>query len=251
MADRVYPPVIAVARTVFVGLGLTFDITGEEHVPRHGGAIMAINHVGLLDFTFAGLAAHPSKRFVRFMAKEAIFEHWAAGPLMRGMHHISVDRSAGASSYAAALRALKDGEVIGVFPEATVSPSWELLPFKNGVVRMAAATGVPILPTVLWGSQRVLTHGHRRKANLERIPISIDVGTPLEVGRRDDPAVALAQLRDQMEQMLHAAQERYPVKPKPGEHPWWLPARLGGSAPTPAEGEAMVAHRREGRPSAS
>ena len=109
MADRVYPPVIAVARTVFVGLGLTFDITGEDHVPRHGGAIMAINHVSLLDFTFAGLGAHRSKRFVRFMAKEAIFDHWAAGPLMRGMHHISVDRSAGASSYAAALRALKDG----------------------------------------------------------------------------------------------------------------------------------------------
>ncbi len=251
MADLVYPPVIAAARTVFVGLGLTFDLTGEDHVPRQGAAIMAINHIGLLDFTFAGLAARRSRRYVRFMAKQAVFDHWAAGPLMRGMHHISVDRAAGASSYAAALRALKDGEVIGVFPEATISPSWELLPFKNGAVRMAAATGAPILPTVLWGSQRVLTHGHRRKANLERIPISIDVGEPIEVGRREDPETALTHLRDRMEQMLHEAQERYPVKPRPGEHPWWLPARLGGSAPTPAEGEAMVANRRHGRPAAT
>ena len=95
MADRVYPPVIAAARAAFVGLGLQFSITGAENVPREGGAVMAINHTGWLDFTFAGLAAHPAGRLVRFMAKESIFEAPVAGPLMRGMKHIPVDREAG------------------------------------------------------------------------------------------------------------------------------------------------------------
>ena len=63
---------------------------------------MAINHTGYLDFTFAGLAAVPAKRLVRFMAKDEIFGHPVAGPLMRGMHHIPVDREAGAASLAAA-----------------------------------------------------------------------------------------------------------------------------------------------------
>ncbi len=58
----VYPPVIALGRTFFRYLGLRFDLQGTENVPASGGAVMAINHVGYLDFTFAGLAALPSKR---------------------------------------------------------------------------------------------------------------------------------------------------------------------------------------------
>ena len=64
----------------------------SEHVPRTGGAVMAINHVGYLDFTFAGLAAQPAGRLVRFMAKKEVFDHRVSGPLMRGMKHIPVDR---------------------------------------------------------------------------------------------------------------------------------------------------------------
>ncbi len=120
-------------RAAFFGLGLNFSLTGTEHVPREGGAVLAINHTGWLDFTFAGLAAHPSGRLVRFMAKESIFANPVAGPLMRGMKHIPVDREAGAAAYRAAVTALRQGELIGVFPETTISRSFELLPFKSGV----------------------------------------------------------------------------------------------------------------------
>ena len=70
MADRVYPPVIATARAVFATLGLRFLESGTENVPTSGGAVLAANHVSYLDFIFAGLAALPSHRLVRFMAKE-------------------------------------------------------------------------------------------------------------------------------------------------------------------------------------
>ncbi|MGZ4616845.1 MAG: lysophospholipid acyltransferase family protein [Actinomycetes bacterium] len=162
MAELVYPPVIATARVLFAALGLRFTRTGTEHVPRSGGAVMAINHTGFLDFTFAGYGTLPARRLVRFMAKDEIFHHRFAGPLMRGMKHIPVDREAGAGSFAAAVEALRRGEIVGVFPEATMSPSWELLPFKQGAVRMAIDAAVPVLPTIIWGSQRVYTYSHRK-----------------------------------------------------------------------------------------
>jgi len=251
VADLVYPPVIGAARATFLGLGLTFAMTGRENVPRSGGAVMAINHTGYLDFTFAGLAARRSRRLVRFMAKDAVFRHRVAGPLMRGMHHIAVDRESGAAAYDEALRALRDGEIVGVFPETTMSPSFELLPFKQGAARMAIEAGVPILPTVIWGSQRVLTYGHRRRAAPHRILVTVDVG-PALVAEPDEGVAALTRrLRTTMEQMLTDAQDRYPVRPRDDADRWWLPARLGGSAPTAEEGLEIVRakeRRRRGAP---
>lgn len=116
MSDYVYPPVVAAALTAFKALGLKLRVEGGEHVPTAGSAVMASNHVSHLDFIFVGLGARQSRRYVRFMAKEPIFAHRVAGPLMRGMHHISVDREAGMQSFRDALAALKAGEVVGLFP---------------------------------------------------------------------------------------------------------------------------------------
>ncbi len=126
MADVVYPPIIAIVKTLWKYLGLQFTFYGEAHVPKKGSAILAMNHVGYLDFALAGTAVLPSGRLVRFMAKKEIFDNPIAGPLMRGMKHISVDRKNGGPSFIAALRALKAGEIVGVFPEATISQSFEL-----------------------------------------------------------------------------------------------------------------------------
>ena len=102
--DLVYPPVVVFIKSFWKYLKLKFDFAGVENIPTNGGAILAINHVGYLDFALAGTAVLPVKRYVRFMAKQEIFAHWLAGPLMRGMHHISVDRSAGSASFVAAMR---------------------------------------------------------------------------------------------------------------------------------------------------
>ena len=91
MAEVVYPPVIIALKTFWKYLGLKFTFEGDEHVPRKGGAILAMNHIGYLDFALIGTAALPSGRLVRFMAKKEIFDNKLAGPLMRGMHHICVD----------------------------------------------------------------------------------------------------------------------------------------------------------------
>lgn len=235
--DPVYVPVIGFAKRLFAMQGLRFTITGSEHIPTRGGAVLAINHIGYMDFTYAGLACLPSHRRVRFMAKEAVFRHKVSGPLMRGMKHIAVDRAAGSASIRDALRALKGGELIGVFPEATISRSFEIKEFKTGAVRMAAAAGVPIIPIVIWGSQRVWTKGHPKRLGRTNTPISVTVGEPMTVGKTDDPDEATQRLRERMIEMLHAAQVAY--EPLTGDDRKFLPVRLGGTAPTLEEATAL------------
>jgi 1-acyl-sn-glycerol-3-phosphate acyltransferase len=235
MRDLVYPPVIAFAKTAFKVLDLKIELTGTQHVPRTGGALIALNHISYVDFILGGYGALPSKRLVRFMAKEVLFRNRYSGPLMRGMHHIPVDRDAGAASYQQALEYLTAGEVVGVFPEATISRSFELKEFKSGTVRMAAEAGVPVIPMVLWGTQRMFTKDHPRDFTRHR-PISITVGAPITVTRDDDAGEATAHLRSTMAGMLDQTIRAYPEQPAGA---WWLPAAYGGSAPTPAEAERL------------
>ncbi|MEO6700381.1 MAG: lysophospholipid acyltransferase family protein [Jatrophihabitantaceae bacterium] len=243
--EPVYTPVLAVARTLFAVQGLRFTITGAANVPRAGGAVMVINHTGYFDFAYAGLAARPSGRLVRFMAKDEVFRHSISGPLMRGMHHIPVDRDAGAASFRAAIKALRDGEVVGVFPEATISRSFELKEFKTGAIRMAVSAGVPLLPTVIWGSQRVWTKDHPKRLGRTRIPIVLSVGEPIMAGRRDDVEQVSADLRARMTDLLHSAQAGYPALTGPDLA--FLPARLGGTAPTPERAAELDAEEAAAR----
>jgi 1-acyl-sn-glycerol-3-phosphate acyltransferase len=158
---------------------------------------------------------------------------------MRGMKHIPVDRRDGRGSFNRAVQSLKDGEIVGVFPEATISRSFELKDFKAGAVRMAAEAGVPLLPAIIWGSQRVWTKDHPKRLGRTRTPISVHVGPAMHVARGDDYAEATVALRAQMEQMLHVAQKEYPDEPSGPDDSWWQPARLGGTAPTPDEAHRL------------
>jgi 1-acyl-sn-glycerol-3-phosphate acyltransferase len=237
--EPVYTPVIGFARLLFAAQGLKMTLSGLEHVPRTGGAVMAVNHTGYFDFTYAGLAGVEAGRLVRFMAKKSIWSNPVARPLMTGMHHIPVDREAGQESFDLALRALRSGEIVGVFPEATISRSFEVKAFKSGTVRLAQEAGVPVLPTTIWGSQRVWTKGHPRRMGRHHIPLLITVGAPIVVGADEDPNEATERIRAAMVAQLQADQERYPAWPDAERH--LLPARLGGTAPTLEEADAMDA----------
>jgi 1-acyl-sn-glycerol-3-phosphate acyltransferase len=239
MSEIVYPPVIAAAKVLFRALDIRFRVDGAAHIPTSGGAVLASNHVGYLDFIFCGWGAHQSGRLVRFMAKKSVFDHRISGPLMRGMHHIPVDRDAGLASYRQALAALKDGEVVGVFPEATISRSFTIKDMKTGAARMAAAASVPIIPMALWGSQRLWTKGRPRTLTRRHVPISIAIGEPLEPTARDKGEVVMAELRRRMASLLDTVQREYPDKPAGPDDRWWLPAHLGGTAPTPEEAAAV------------
>jgi len=230
VADLVYPPVVVAIRLFWKYLGLRFDFQGVHHIPRDGGAILSINHVGYLDFALTGTAALPTGRYVRFMAKKEVFDNKLAGPLMRGMHHICVDRSSGSASFVAALRALRAGEIVGIFPEGTISVSFEIKELKSGAVRLAMAAGVPVIPTIVWGSQRIWTKKVKRNLRREKFPVTVAFGEPLYFDKQSNVEASESVLRETMIAMLYEVQQKYPDSHQ-GQR--WAPLRLGGSAPAP------------------
>ena len=232
--DITYPPVILTARMMFGALDLKFDTSGGQHIPRQGGAVLASNHVSYLDFIFCGLAAQKSKRLVRFMAKKSTFDNKVSGPIMRSLHHIPVDRAAGSEAFSAALDSLRSGEVVGVFPEATISESFQLKDFKTGAVRLAAEAGVPVIPMITFGGQRLWTKGHPRQMK-RGVTVALFVGEPMPVAPDADMEAATAELHSRMEVLYERMIQRYPDAPSPDEKAWWWPANHGGGAPTLAE----------------
>lgn len=242
-AEPVYWPVVGLGRTMFAAQGLDFHVQGAENIPDEGPAVILMNHTSYLDYTYAGFAALPKRRLVRFMCKASVFDHKVAGPLMRAMGHIPVDRQAGAASFRAALAALKDGELVGVFPEATISLSFEPKAFKSGAVRMAQMTGAPVIIVAMWGAQRVWTKGYKKRLGRTNTPIYISVSEPIHIERKANTDEASAQLQERMTQMVHALQAEYPPIPDAERH--LVPARLGGAAPTRAEADAIDAARPE------
>jgi 1-acyl-sn-glycerol-3-phosphate acyltransferase len=231
MAELVYTPVIHLFQLVWKGLDIKFQFEGQENLPKKGGAIIASNHVSYLDFAFIGTGALHTKRFIRFMAKKGAFDNKIAGPLLRGMKHISVDRDNGNASFVTALKALRDGEVVGIFPEATISQSFEIKGMKSGAVRLAIGAQVPIIPTVIWGSQRIWTKGVSRDFRRKSVPIHIAYGKPIYLAKDADIERAEIDLKKEMVSMLYKLQESYPDS-HVGER--WAPQRLGGTAPAPA-----------------
>ena len=240
--DPVYRTVIGIARTVFAFEGLKFSVKGEQNIPASGGAVIAINHTGYMDFTYAGLPARTPKRYIRFMAKKEVFDNKYGGPIMRALKHIPVDREQGGESYRTAVEYLKRGELVGVYPEATISRSFELKAFKSGAARMALEANAPIIPTVIWGAQRVWTKGHPKRLGRSNYKIMVGVAEPLEpIGDAD---ALTAKLHKVMSEKLLELQDAY------GEHPqgeFWVPARLGGSAPTLEEANRLDAQEKAER----
>ena len=245
--ELVYPPVVAFARTVFTIMGWRPQTSGLEHIPEQGCAVIAANHVGYLDFAFIGYGALPKRRLVRFMAKQEVFDHPISGPLMRGMHHLPVDRFGGAlAAIDTAVSALRAGEVVGLFPEGTISRSFVPARAKTGAVRIAMQAQAPLIPCAVWGSQRLLTKG--RRPNWQRnVPITISYGAPVEYDATDTPTTVTTELMRRITALVDHAASTYPDQPAGDDDRWWVPAHLGGGAPSAAAAAAAADRERQER----
>lgn len=209
--------------------GTTLTFVGLENIPASGGAVVAINHTSYIDFLPAGLATRQRRRRIRYMLKAEMQDVRLVDFLIRRTRCIPVDRKAGAAAYAEAVGKLRDGELVGVYPEATISRSFELKDFKSGAARMALEADVPILPMIIWGAHRMWTKDHPKQLGRNKIPITVAVGKALPP--TGTPAELDQRLRQSMTTTLHQVQQRYPHPPGA----FWVPRRLGGAAPTPAE----------------
>jgi len=235
MAEPVYRTLEILARMIVKASGSPITFTGEENIPDHGGAVIAINHTSYVDWLPAALAVYRRGRRMRYMIKAEMQRVKMVNFLIKHTKTIPVDRGAGAGAYNVAVQRLREGELVGVYPEATISRSFELKEFKTGAARMAVDAEVPIVPLIVWGAQRIWTKDHPRQLGRKRIPVTVQVGAPLRAA--SDIPETNAALREAMTTLLDEVQQRYP-------HPagaYWVPRRLGGSAPTLSEAAQLDA----------
>jgi 1-acyl-sn-glycerol-3-phosphate acyltransferase len=221
------------AKALVMATGTKIAYQNLENIPRTGGAVVAINHTSYVDWLPAALAVHYRGRRIRYMIKAEMQKVKVVNFLIKHTKTIPVNRGAGSEAYTEAVRLLQAGEMVGLMPEATISRSFELKDFKTGAARMALEAGVPMVPLIVWGAQRIWTKDHPRNVGHEKIPVIVAAGQSLSPD--DDVEHLDAALRDEMTSLLHRVQEEYP-------HPkgaYWVPQRLGGGAPTVAEAKIV------------
>jgi|ERR1700761_6863064 len=226
LAEILVPSVVAAQ-----GTKITFQ--GLENIPARGGALLALNHTSYVDWIPASMAAHERKRRLRFMIKAEMGEVKAVGYVIRHAQLIPVDRRKGNDAFAVAVQRLREGELIGLHPEATISRSYELRSFKTGAARMALEAQVPIVPLIVWGAHRIWPKDHPKKVIRNKVPVIVAAGQPLPP--RGTTEQLNAALREAMNSMLYRVQEEYPHP----EGEYWVPRRLGGSAPSPDDSRQL------------
>jgi 1-acyl-sn-glycerol-3-phosphate acyltransferase len=233
--DHWYRLAVLAGRVLLRLLGIRTRWSGEEHLPRSGPVLLASNHVSYPDFVFVEQAALPRGRFVRFMCRHDVWHLPLVRRAMDAMRHVPVDRQAPAAAYLRARRLLAEGEAVCVFPEAGISHSFTVRALMPGVAALARETGVPVVPVVVWGSQRIFTvgrDGQRARPDLRRgRRVDVRFGPPILVGPDADLVEVTEALGRTLTEMLESLQRLPDHRPRAGEPAPWHPAHLGGHAP--------------------
>ncbi|MDM4720326.1 lysophospholipid acyltransferase family protein [Micromonospora sp. WMMA1363] len=213
--------------TVAPTLRLAFrpTVEGLEHVPETGGAIFAGNHLSVADELFLGAVV---PRHLAFWAKSDYFKgNGLKGRfskfVLTGLGAIPVERAGGRaalSAFDAAIPALKDGELVVVYPEGTRSPDGRLYRGRTGAARLAVAAGVPIIPVGMIGTEKVQPIGARVPRPF-RGEITVRFGKPLDFTGRSDDRTSLRAMTDEVmcEIQKLTGQEYVPRYAPPRAHP--------------------------------
>ena len=216
-----------------------FDISGLEHLPAHGPGVVAFNHRSYADFFVLAQLVRRGGRPLRMLAKKELFDVPLVGAICNGMGGIPVDRAApGDAPYAAAVAALQRGDLVGLMPQGTIPRGAAffdpVLVGKPGVVRMAQATGAPVIPVGIWGTE-VLWPRSAKAPRVSRwrapVPVRVRIGPPVElVGEsvEADTARVMAAIVD-----LLPAEARVRLDHRPA-------AARGAGGPHPHRGRVAV-----------
>ncbi|WP_432562820.1 lysophospholipid acyltransferase family protein [Kineococcus sp. SYSU DK003] len=184
-------------------------VRGLENVPRSGPAILASNHLSAADTVLLPTVV---RRRVTYIAKADLFTgkglrgKLTAG-LMRGIGQLPVDRSGGKASSVAidsAVRVLRGGELLGIYPEGTRSPDGRLYRGRTGVARIALATGAPVIPVAMIGTDDLLPTG-RILPKVRRVGVVI--GEPLDFSRYAGRAEDQLVVRSVADEVMYAIQK--------------------------------------------
>jgi 1-acyl-sn-glycerol-3-phosphate acyltransferase len=242
-----FPAIAAAVKVAMRAMGWRMLVSGDDAVPSAGPAVVVCNHVSYLDPVIVGYAIEAHGRIPRFLAKRDLFSHPLLGPVMRRLRQIPVDRGgAAATSLEVAAALLREGEVVVVFPEGTISTSFVPAPPRSGAGRLAVATGAPLIPVALWGGQRLVTKNRPR--SLRRgVVLAARFGEPIDYEPGSGPERLTARIWEQVTDLVSRAQRTYPQQPAGPDDRWWLPRHLGGTAPSVEEGLELRRREAEAR----
>jgi len=185
------------------------SISGAEHIPATGPAILASNHLSVIDSIYLPLML---QRPVTFAAKSEYFtgtrlQDRVVGAYLRATNQLPTDRAGARAAQAmleAALALLDAGQLFGIYPEGTRSPDGRLYRGRTGIGFLALHSGAPVIPVAMVGTERILPPGHRfpRPGRIE-----IRIGEPLEFAEfRGQPAGA-RQRRAVTDEVIQAIQK--------------------------------------------
>jgi 1-acyl-sn-glycerol-3-phosphate acyltransferase len=171
-------------------------VYGLRNIPAQGGALLASNHLSLLDSLFLGLVL---RRRVTFLARSEYFttpggRGWLKRTFFTASGQISIDRNNErrvAEGLRRAVELLRDGELLGIYPEGTQSPDGRLYRGRTGVARLAMMTPAPVIPVAMTGTFHVLPGGRRMP---RRGRVEIRIGEPLVLAADLDGTGADAKL---------------------------------------------------------
>ena len=235
MGEGWYRTTILAGRALLRGLDVTVRAGGQHHLPADGPVVLAANHVSFPDFVFLGRALLDQPRRIRFMCRHEIWE----SPLRRamvGMRHVPVDRRAPAAAYLAARRLLGEGEVVCVFPEAGISAAYTVRALMPGATALARATGAPLVPVTIWGSQvlwpqrRTADQPFPRPTPRRGTLVDLRVHAPMDVPPDADLTATTRELGQRLWAGLEELQRLPEHRPRPGERLPGYPVHLGGYA---------------------
>ena len=159
-------------------------VEGLENVPRKGPAIIAANHVSFLDSFFIPLVV--KRRKMTYLAKADYFKSWKTAWFFKSVGQIPTEREGGEKSKQAlnvALGVLKEGKLLGIYPEGTRSPDGKLYRGRTGVARLALTADVPVIPCGLIGTDEVMPKDAKFPRLRGRIEVRVRFGKPLDFSR--------------------------------------------------------------------
>ncbi|MBI2899530.1 MAG: 1-acyl-sn-glycerol-3-phosphate acyltransferase [Planctomycetes bacterium] len=176
-----------------------FRAYGLKNVPRSGGVILAANHQSYLDPALVGVGLD---RDLHSMARTTLFRNPAFGALIATLNAFPVERDSGdVKGVKEALRRLKAGHALVMFPEGTRTRDGLVAPMKSGIRLLAERAAVPIVPVLVEGAYRVWP---RMRALPEPGPVSVVYGPPVSAA---DGADFAARLREAV-RSLHGTDHR-------------------------------------------
>ncbi|WP_313404993.1 lysophospholipid acyltransferase family protein [Aeromicrobium sp.] len=225
--SRPLPPVlrvvVAVLRPIFM-VTMKRDWSGDEHLPRDGGYVLAPNHLSYIDPFVLGHWMVDHDIPPRFLVKDPLFAVPVIGRLLRAARQIPVYRGTGAAadSLRAATEAVAEGGIIAIYPEGTMTRDPAAWPMsgRDGAVRTALATGAPLVPVAQWGPQAIMWPYRREFRLLPRKTMHVRVGAPIDLSGLDENATvaqvqaATARLMDAITALQAEIRGELPATPR-------------------------------------